>query len=189
MATSAQRPEHGPERSTTKAVSTSSSSHIEYEVEAIIAVAMVRGRPKCLIRRAGYDSKNDTYEPECNLRGCQGLLDAFKARRRVRAQQRGTLLGLAHVPRVHDTPQHIHRARRLRIFMKSEPTSSWVGGIRAEPELRDPKSDPSPSRWGPDPSRARAQAGQIRSESDNTESYPSPGLGVVFTRHARINSD
>ena len=137
---------------------------------------MVRGRPKCLIRRAGYDSKNDTYEPECNLRGCQGLLDAFKARRRVRAQQRGTLLGLAHVPRVHDTPQHIHRARRLRIFMKSEPTSSWVGGIRAEPELRDPKSDPSPSRWGPDPSRARAQAGQIRSESDNTESYPSPGL-------------
>ena len=53
---------------------------------------------------AGYDSTHDTYEPECNLRGCQGLLDAFKARhraamrrvacRRVRAQQsRGTPLG------------------------------------------------------------------------------------------------
>ena len=66
-----------------------------YEVEAIIAVAMVRGRPKHLIRWAGYDSKNDTYEPECNLRGCQGLLDGFKARRRVRAQQRATLASIS----------------------------------------------------------------------------------------------
>ena len=83
-------------------VSTSSSTDTEYEVESIIAVAMVRGHPKYLIRWAGYDSTHDTYEPECNLRGCQDLLDAFKARhraamrriacRRVRAQQRGTLL-------------------------------------------------------------------------------------------------
>ena len=74
---------------------------MEYEVEAIIAVAMVRGRPKYLIRWAGYDSMHGTYEPEENLRGCQGLLAAFKTRhraamrriacRRVRALQRGTL--------------------------------------------------------------------------------------------------
>ena len=48
-----------------------------------MAVAMVHRRPKYLIRWADYDSTHDTYEPECNLPGCQGLLDAFKARHRA----------------------------------------------------------------------------------------------------------
>ncbi|XP_078689866.1 uncharacterized protein LOC144921100 isoform X3 [Branchiostoma floridae x Branchiostoma belcheri] len=51
-----------------------------FEVEGILDQRTQRGRPEYLIRWAGFDEDEDTWEPEKNLVGCEEILEEWKRR-------------------------------------------------------------------------------------------------------------
>ncbi|XP_019636928.1 PREDICTED: chromodomain Y-like protein 2 isoform X1 [Branchiostoma belcheri] len=51
-----------------------------FEVEGILDQRTRRGRPEYLIRWAGFDEDEDTWEPEKNLVGCEEILEEWKRR-------------------------------------------------------------------------------------------------------------
>src|SRR6266550_2751797 len=55
----------------------------EYEVEAILAHRQFRGKYQYLVKWKGYDSSENTWEPENNLTHMKELLAEYKKRRRL----------------------------------------------------------------------------------------------------------
>ena len=55
----------------------------EYEVEAILTHCRYRGKYQYLVKWKGYDSSENTWEPEQNLTNMVELLDDYKKRRNL----------------------------------------------------------------------------------------------------------
>ena len=55
----------------------------EYEVEAILAHRRFRGKYQYLVKWKGYDSSENTWEPENNLTHMEELLNEYKKRRKL----------------------------------------------------------------------------------------------------------
>ena len=55
----------------------------EYEVEAILTHRRYRGKYQYLVKWKGYDSSENTWEPEQNLTNMEELLDDYKKRRKL----------------------------------------------------------------------------------------------------------
>ena len=55
----------------------------EYEVESILDSKVLRGKRFFLIKWKGYDSSENTWEPESNLSNSNDLLNSFKVSEKI----------------------------------------------------------------------------------------------------------
>ena len=55
----------------------------EYKVEALLAHCKFRGKLRYLVKWKGYDTSENTWEPESNLTHMEDLLSEYKERRKL----------------------------------------------------------------------------------------------------------
>ncbi len=72
------KPHHGPVRPAPEAVFTDAEGQEHFEVEAIITHRGNGRRRRFLVKWVGYESHDNTWEPESNLAGAADLLDAYR---------------------------------------------------------------------------------------------------------------